>query len=76
MSHTMTFRSKVSDKISLIENLLDKVDVMLVGGGMAFTFLKVLNDMKVGSTVVIVLYVVYLSSINEYMFIIYAKLTI
>ena len=43
----MCFRAKVQDKIALIENLLDKVDEMLVGGGMAFTFLKVLNDMKV-----------------------------
>ena len=33
--------AKVSDKIKLIENLLDKVDEMLIGGGMAFTFKKV-----------------------------------
>lgn len=31
--------SKVSDKISLIENLIDKVDYILIGGGMAYTFL-------------------------------------
>lgn len=31
---------KVSDKIAVIENLLDKVDVLIIGGGMAFTFLK------------------------------------
>ena len=31
---------KVSDKILLIENMLDKVDAMVIGGGMAFTFLK------------------------------------
>ncbi len=32
--------SKVADKIPLIENLLDKVDTILIGGGMAFTFVK------------------------------------
>jgi len=32
--------AKVADKIQLIMNLLDKVDIMIVGGGMAFTFLK------------------------------------
>ncbi len=32
--------SKVSDKIPLIENLLDRVDTVLIGGGMSFTFLK------------------------------------
>jgi len=31
--------AKVSDKILLIENLIDKVDEMIIGGGMAFTFL-------------------------------------
>ena len=33
--------AKVSDKIQLIDNLLDKVDEMVIGGGMAFTFAKV-----------------------------------
>lgn len=42
--------AKVADKIQLIENLLEKVDEMIIGGGMAFTFLKVLNDMKIGSS--------------------------
>ena len=32
--------AKVSDKILLIENLLNKVDVLLIGGGMSYTFLK------------------------------------
>ncbi len=32
--------SKVSSKISVIENLLDKVDTLIIGGGMAYTFIK------------------------------------
>lgn len=32
--------AKVSDKISLIQNVMDKVDILLIGGGMAATFLK------------------------------------
>lgn len=41
------FSAKVKDKIQLINNMLDKVDEMIIGGGMAFTFLKVLNNMEV-----------------------------
>lgn len=39
--------AKVADKIQLIKNLLDKVDEMIISGGMAFTFLKVLHNMNV-----------------------------
>jgi len=35
--------AKISDKITMIENLLDKVDIFLIGGGMANTFLKALG---------------------------------
>eukprot|EP00914_Ancora_sagittata_P010219 GHVO01019711.1.p1 GENE.GHVO01019711.1~~GHVO01019711.1.p1 ORF type:complete len:416 (+),score=67.95 GHVO01019711.1:91-1338(+) len=42
--------AKVADKIQLIENMLDKVDEMIIGGGMAFTFLKVTNGMKIGNS--------------------------
>ncbi|MBP5426887.1 MAG: phosphoglycerate kinase [Clostridiales bacterium] len=35
--------SKVSDKIGVIENLLDKVDSLIIGGGMAYTFLKAMG---------------------------------
>jgi phosphoglycerate kinase len=42
--------AKVSDKIQLIKNMLDKVDIMIVGGGMAFTFIKVLNGVDIGGS--------------------------
>lgn len=35
--------AKVSDKIGVIENLLNKVDTLLIGGGMAFTFYKAMG---------------------------------
>lgn len=41
------FSAKVSDKIQLIKNMLDKVNDLIIGGGMAFTFLKKLHNMKV-----------------------------
>lgn len=47
MANHLFGRAKVADKIQLIENMLDKVNEMIIGGGMAFTFLKVLNNMKV-----------------------------
>ena len=42
--------AKVSDKIQLIKNMLDKVNLMIVGGGMAFTFLKVINGVDIGGS--------------------------
>merc|ERR1712217_168629 len=42
--------AKVSDKIQLIMNMLDKVDKMIVGGGMAYTFLKVNDGMGIGTS--------------------------
>ncbi len=35
--------AKVSDKISVIKNLLDKIDALIIGGGMTYTFLKVMG---------------------------------
>jgi phosphoglycerate kinase len=42
--------AKVADKIQLIENMLDKVDEMIIGGGMAFTFRKVIDNMSIGTS--------------------------
>lgn len=42
--------AKVSDKIQLIDNLLDKVNLLIVGGGMAFTFKKILDNMPIGDS--------------------------
>ena len=42
--------AKVADKIQLINNLLDKADQIIIGGGMAFTFKKVLTGMSIGSS--------------------------
>ena len=43
--------AKVSDKIGVIENLLNKVDALIIGGGMANTFLKA-QDINVGKSLV------------------------
>ena len=40
---------KVSDKISVINNLLEKVDTLLIGGGMAYTFFKA-EGLNIGSS--------------------------
>lgn len=42
--------AKVADKIQLINNLLDKADEIIIGGGMAFTFKKVLDNIEIGSS--------------------------
>ena len=42
--------SKVSSKITVIENILDKVDHMIIGGGMTYTFVKALGG-KIGNSI-------------------------
>merc|ERR1711966_401292 len=42
--------AKVSDKIQLILNMLDKVNKLIIGGGMAYTFLKVRDGMSIGTS--------------------------
>ncbi|WP_410879176.1 phosphoglycerate kinase [Myroides sp. DW712] len=42
--------SKVSSKITIIENILDKVDHLIIGGGMAFTFVKALGG-SIGNSI-------------------------
>ena len=43
--------AKISDKIGVIENLLDKVDQLIIAGGMAYTFLKA-KGLSVGNSIV------------------------
>ncbi|MEG2930787.1 MAG: phosphoglycerate kinase, partial [Ruthenibacterium sp.] len=43
--------AKVADKLNVIENLLNKVDTLIIGGGMAYTFLKA-QGKEVGSSLV------------------------
>ena len=43
--------AKISDKISIIEKMLDKIDNLLIGGGMSYTFFKALGG-KVGKSLV------------------------
>lgn len=42
--------AKVSDKIQLIDNLIPKVDSLIIGGGMAFTFKKTLDGVSIGNS--------------------------
>ncbi|MBF0694144.1 MAG: phosphoglycerate kinase [Flavobacterium sp.] len=42
--------SKVSSKITVIENILDKIDHMIIGGGMTFTFIKALGG-EIGNSI-------------------------
>lgn len=43
--------SKISSKITVIENILDKIDHMIIGGGMTFTFIKALGG-HIGNSLV------------------------
>ncbi len=43
--------SKVSTKITIIENILPAIDNLIIGGGMAFTFIKALGG-KIGNSLV------------------------
>jgi phosphoglycerate kinase len=42
--------AKIADKIPLINNLLEKADEVIIGGGMSFTFKKVLEGMEIGNS--------------------------
>ena len=42
--------AKIADKIPLIKNLIDKANEIIIGGGMAFTFKKVMQNMEIGAS--------------------------
>ena len=56
--------SKVSSKISVINNLLDKVDTLIIGGGMAYTFMKAMGD-EVGKSLLEADYLDYAKEMME-----------
>ncbi len=56
--------SKVSSKISVINNLLDKVDTLIIGGGMAFTFMKAKGE-EIGSSMLEADYLEYAKEMIE-----------
>ena len=56
--------SKVSSKISVIDNLIDKVDVLIIGGGMAYTFAKAAGG-TVGDSLLEMDYLDYANKMKE-----------
>ena len=42
--------AKIADKIPLITNLIEKADAIIIGGGMAYTFKKVIDGMEIGDS--------------------------
>lgn len=56
--------SKVSSKISVINNLLDKVDTLIIGGGMAYTFMKAMGE-EVGKSLLEEDYIDYAKEMME-----------
>ena len=56
--------SKVSSKISVINNLLDKVDTLIIGGGMAYTFMKAMGE-EVGKSLLEADYLDYAKEMME-----------
>ena len=56
--------SKVSSKISVINNLLDKVDTLIIGGGMAYTFMKA-QGKEVGTSLLEADYIDYAKEMME-----------